>query len=433
MYDVKEWDDYKVLLEKYLYEGNKVKFSQTLYQLHRNYLVLFFTDLTKDERKMFYDLVEVSKFAFFFPKMSFKKQEVVLNELSIEQSQYLMNKLRSDDLIICLRRFSKEKREEYLAFMSKQHARKLRRLLNYNKNQSASLMALEYLTVKPTDLIKDTVVKIRNQGNEIESISSIYVVNDLNELIGVVSLRRILMATADDYINNIMKEQVIFVRPHFAKRQIIKVVKEFDLIAIPVVSKNKELLGVITIYDVLKTKEASAKNMLQTKVTRLFRKKMKVYLSICLVLVLLMILAYTKVGVEEITLIVITSIVFAVTAGIVSTRYLLKMVDNLKKQRKQILQKKIKKELFSGFFLAIIVSVLSAFLVFGFVKTDTDLTVEISIAMFFVILSSTISGVFLPLILKWRKETKQSSIITTNAVVISLVTFSISLVLYQLI
>ena len=428
------YEDFQVLLEKYLYEGEKEKFRHTLYQLHESYIVIFFSKLTRDEREIFYGLIEANEFALFFSKISIKKQREVLKELSIEQSIAIMNEMRSDELVMCLKRLDGERREEYLAFMSRQQARKIRRLLSYDKRQAASMMALEYLTVKPTDLIRDTLVKIGNQGKKIENISSIYVVNDLNELIGVVSLRDILTAQADDYINSIMKEQVISVRPHFAKRDIIKVVKQFDLMTIPVVSKNNELLGVITIDDVLKTNEPLSKQTFyqaQSSLETFFNKKKKIYMSVGISLLFLVALAYTEITMKQVTLVVMTSIVLAVMTGVISTRYLLKMVDTSEDLSKEVLRKKIKKELFSGFVLSIIVSVLSAFLVFGFIKMDTHLSVVISIAMFFAILSSTISGVFVPLIIKWKREVKHSAIITTNALVVSLVTLSISLVLYQ--
>lgn len=250
MFAFKNWEEWNGYLEKYLQNGNRPKFRSAFFQSHFMYQVAFFNQLHTLERISFYEMIHPEEFCKIFNKLEDNKQKKVIKEWDDKYVINMMDHMRLDQLIQLLRKLTKQDRDYYMAFLKKTKVRKIKIILSYEMNRVGSMMTMEYITANPNELVRKVLHRVKKAGRSGKSIDYVYVVSTINKLIGVVSLRSLLIARADQTMRFVMKEQVITTRIDAHKIAVEKIVNEYGLKVIPVVSKSDELLGIVIVNDV---------------------------------------------------------------------------------------------------------------------------------------------------------------------------------------
>lgn len=113
------------------------------------------------------------------------------------------------------------------------------------------IMSTEYFTIKMETSVKDATAEIFHESKDGDYISNMYVVNDDENLVGILNLKDLIIARSTDSIKNIMITDVIFAYNDTSIKQTIELVRNYDITAIPVIDHSRKLLGVITADDVL--------------------------------------------------------------------------------------------------------------------------------------------------------------------------------------
>jgi magnesium transporter len=124
-------------------------------------------------------------------------------------------------------------------------------LLQYPEDSAGGLMTTDYIALREDFTVYDGLIKIREISPKTEMIETIYVINSARQLIGCIDLRKLLTAKRDTVIGTIMEDQVISVLPETDQEEAAHLVSRYDLNAIPVVSSSKQILGIITVDDVI--------------------------------------------------------------------------------------------------------------------------------------------------------------------------------------
>jgi len=124
-------------------------------------------------------------------------------------------------------------------------------LLSYEYNSAGALMAKELIKVNEDWSILRCVSEMRKQAQAVNNVYTIYVVNKMQKLIGTVSLKRLLLTPEKTFISDLYNQHVISVEANASGEEVARIMNKYDLIVLPVVNKKIELIGRITIDDVV--------------------------------------------------------------------------------------------------------------------------------------------------------------------------------------
>ena len=179
-------------------------------------------------------------------------REKILKNLSAEEIADEIDELDTDDAADIISELPEERVTEVISELEDDdHAKDIVELLNYEEGTAGSLMAKELVKVKETWMVPTCVRKMRSQAQEVTRVHSIYVVDQKNHLIGRLSLKDLLVASAKDKIANIYIPKVDSVHFNDKGEDVARLMQKYDLEAIPVVDDDNVLIGRITIDDIV--------------------------------------------------------------------------------------------------------------------------------------------------------------------------------------
>lgn len=158
----------------------------------------------------------------------------------------------SDDAADVIQELPEDKQERVLSHVKDdEHVEGIKELLRYDEDSAGGLMAKELFMVNQEQTVRECMVELRKQAEQVDEVYYIYVVDDENSLIGTLSLKALLIASAQTKAKNICNTDVISVPVEEKSEEVALMMQKYDLVALPVISKNGELVGRITIDDVV--------------------------------------------------------------------------------------------------------------------------------------------------------------------------------------
>jgi len=176
-----------------------------------------------------------------------------LSSLSSKEMAGQLENLDSDDAADILGDLSDAKIQEVISQMEDDEAAEdIVELLNYDEDTAGGLMQKEFIQAKMDWPVNRCLVELRRQAEDVENIYTIYVVDDLNKLVGLLSLKRLLFADVKTYIRDLyQKKNVISVKTSDSSENVARIMDKYDLVSVPVVDLQHKLVGRITIDDIV--------------------------------------------------------------------------------------------------------------------------------------------------------------------------------------
>jgi magnesium transporter len=176
----------------------------------------------------------------------------LLQVMSHDERADLVNRLDDEIVDEILRRLAHAERED------------IRRLASYEPGTAGAVMTTDYATLPPGITVREAIDRLRQEAPDRETIYYSYVVDDQRKLIGLVSLKKLLLSRPRARIEDVMKTDLIVARIDEDQESVAKKIEEYDLIAIPVVDADDRLLGIVTHDDAADIlRQAQAEDLLQ--------------------------------------------------------------------------------------------------------------------------------------------------------------------------
>ena len=164
----------------------------------------------------------------------------------------LINEMDSDDAVDLLNEQPIQMREEVIGLLEdREQARFILDLLHYDDSVAGGLMQKELIKINVNLTVNACIEEIRQQAEDVENVYAVYVVDDVGKLLGLVSLKKIVLARKTAKIADIYDDDVVFVETYRPADEVAEVMRKYDLDSIPVVNVQQRLLGRITIDDVV--------------------------------------------------------------------------------------------------------------------------------------------------------------------------------------
>ncbi len=224
---------------------------QGLAELHPADLATILEQLTPRDRLGVLASMDDETVADAIEEMEPESQVDVLEDLEPERAADVLEEMSPDDAADLVADLSDESREEILALMEHEEAAEVQELLGYPEHSAGGIMTTEYVAVTDELTATQTIDRLRELEPDAETIYYVYVTDDAEHLVGVLSLRDLIVADPDAPIRSVMREEPVAVDVLADQEEVAQVVARYNLLAVPVVDADGVLRGIVTVDDAI--------------------------------------------------------------------------------------------------------------------------------------------------------------------------------------
>lgn len=233
-------------------QGENKALQNLLNDLHYADIAEILSELESEESTYLVKLLDSTKTAEALAEIDEDLRETILNNLSAKEIADEIEELDSDDAADLIAELSEERKERVISQLTdSSYVEDIRELLSYGENTAGGLMAKELVKVEEDLSVLKCLNRMRAQAENVTRVHSIYVVDTKNRLKGRLSLKDLITANSKALVKDISIPNVDYVTVDTDGEEVAKIMSKYDLEAIPVVNDKKELLGRITIDDIV--------------------------------------------------------------------------------------------------------------------------------------------------------------------------------------
>ena len=184
-------------------------------------------------------------------ELDLETQVEVIQHMDEERASDILEDMPPDEAADILGELPIKKSEELLKRMENEDAAEVRELMQYEEGIAGALMTTEYITFSSSITAEQAINQLREQAPSAETIYYLYVIDEREHLLGVLSLRELIIADPCVIVKDIMHTKVVTVSDHDDDQHVAEVINKYGLLAVPVVSGAGVMLGIITVDDIL--------------------------------------------------------------------------------------------------------------------------------------------------------------------------------------
>ena len=228
-------------------QNNPIDLAEAFSNLDDNLLLFCFRSLKEEQ------VGEV------LSHLDVKSQVIIISDFNRNELKKIFVKIFNDDLVEIIVNLPEEYTNKILLATNKQRRKELDQILQYLENTAGSIMTTEYIYLFQDWTVKQALNQVKNLGQErIETYSNIYVINREKNLIGVINLSDLIFATANKKVKSLVKNAPISVDDKSDQEEVANLMKKYEVKVLPVINKKNQMLGIITIDDILNIVEEEA-------------------------------------------------------------------------------------------------------------------------------------------------------------------------------
>jgi magnesium transporter len=214
--------------------------------------------LAPEERLYVFEVLEPDGAGEVLVEIEAPVQERILSDLDNQAISEIVQELDSDDAADVVGDLPADRAKEIIDRLDGEASEELEKLLPYAEDTAGGIMALEFVSVKADSTVQEAIEGIREKREEVENLYYVFVVNDSGRLVGVISLKDLVLEPPGRKISEFMDPKVIAVHVDTDQEEVANLVKKYDLVNIPVVDGQGLLVGRITHDDIIDVIEEEA-------------------------------------------------------------------------------------------------------------------------------------------------------------------------------
>ena len=214
-------------------------------------IALLLEEAGEEEMPLLYRLPPKELAAEVFVELESDSQEMLINGFSNTELKEVLDELYLDDAVDIVEEMPASVVIRILDKATPEMRKSINEILQYPEDSAGSIMNMEFLSLKKDMTVEDAFKRIRRIGGELETINILYVTDPTRHLLGVLSVRDLLLAEEDDLIQDIMDPNVVSVNTMDDKEDVAQALSKYDFLAMPVVDKEERLVGIVTVDDAM--------------------------------------------------------------------------------------------------------------------------------------------------------------------------------------
>ncbi len=224
--------------------------KERLADLHEADVAEFIEEHSPDKAAIVFRLLSKLQAAEVFSLLDSDQRRTLVSAFSDQEVSQIIEDLYTDDAVDFLEELPANAVNRVLGLATPETRRLLNHYMKYREDSAGSIMTSEYVMLHPYITVAEAIEYIRRYGADRETIYTCYISDATRKLIGVVSVRQLLLARDDQLVSEIMEENVISVEVTADQEEVANIITDYDLIALPVVDKENRLVGIVTFDDV---------------------------------------------------------------------------------------------------------------------------------------------------------------------------------------
>ena len=221
-------------------------------------LAALFEELPESSLPLLFRLLPKELAADTFVEMEQDSQELLIRGFSDSELKEVVDELYVDDAVDIVEEMPANVVKRILLQADAEKRKLINEILKYPEDSAGSIMTTEFVELRPHMTVSDAILHIRRNGVNKETINTCYVTKKDRTLIGMVSIRTLILANEDDLLEDIMEPNVIYVGTLEDQESVAQMFSRYDFITMPVVDGETRLVGIVTVDDALDVMEEEA-------------------------------------------------------------------------------------------------------------------------------------------------------------------------------
>ena len=218
-----------------------------------------FDGLEEKQIPVMFRLLPKEQAAETFVEMEPEAQQLLIQGFSDNELREVLDELYVDDAADLVEEMPANVVKRILTQADPEMRSSINQILRYPENSAGALMTMEYVSLRPDMTVEESILRIRRQGVDKETIYTCYVLAKDRTLLGIVTVKDLLLAESDDTeIQEIMTENVISVTTRDDQEEVAKMFSKYNFLALPVVDTEKRMVGIVTFDDAMDVMEEEA-------------------------------------------------------------------------------------------------------------------------------------------------------------------------------
>ncbi len=230
----------------------KLKIShERLARLHPADIADIVENLAPDEREAVFETLDEGVAAEALEEVDPKVKKAIVESLDSNRAAEIVEEMEPDAAADLLGDLPEERTSEILLEMKPEERREMVELLEFGEKTAAGRMNTEYLAVNENATVHDAIETLRRFEGGVETVSTIYLVDEEGKLTGAVPLAKLVLARPETPLKSLTQEPLIFTNSNAKEKDFAELFDKYNLLTLPVVDDNKKLTGVITSDDII--------------------------------------------------------------------------------------------------------------------------------------------------------------------------------------
>ncbi|WP_339149426.1 MULTISPECIES: magnesium transporter [unclassified Sutcliffiella] len=235
----------------FLKEGKRKAFQDIIEELQPYDTGIIYQQLPEKHKVRYLTYLTIDQLTALIGELNQDLQLEILQKIGVDKSAKVMDLMDNDDLAVLFEELDPEIKSGFLSKMNKAESTAVQDLMKYEAETAGRLMTNRYVWIPQEYTVREVVNKLKTFAELAETINYLYVIDENKRLVGVVSYRDLILADADEKIQDIMFSRVISVHVDTDQEEVAQVIERYDFLAVPVVDDEKTLIGIVTVDDVI--------------------------------------------------------------------------------------------------------------------------------------------------------------------------------------
>ncbi len=218
----------------------------------------FLQFLLPHEKKLVFSVLDTKTAADVIVELDDATRDLILKDIQTKRLSEIVDDLESDDAADIIEELPDDRAQEVLDRISDEDAEEIQKLMGYDEESAGGIMQAELASVRENESVAKAIEEVREMSAEVEDIHSVYVTDRAGKLVGVLPLRKMILASPRVPVSTVMEKDPISVTVDLDQEEVARIVMKYDLVAVPVVDTAGKLVGRITIDDVVDVLEDEA-------------------------------------------------------------------------------------------------------------------------------------------------------------------------------
>jgi magnesium transporter len=248
-------DSNKILVDsvkRLLRRGAISHLSKIVDKTHGADLSVLFRSLSLDQQRRLFDMItDVEQKGILFSELEEDTFQDLIEDMPIEAIVEILECMPADDVADIIGRLPEDRSQDILDKMKKAESEEVEDLLRYDDDTAGGIMVPDFIALKEDVTAREAIESLQKEHSDVEMAFYLYVVDEYGKLVGVSSLRQLVVVPPEKPLKEFMSTDVFSVQTDMDQEEVARIVARYDILAVPVVDDANRLVGIVTVDDVI--------------------------------------------------------------------------------------------------------------------------------------------------------------------------------------